>query len=63
MSDVPAAVGFDVVVVSDVGSEVADSGLAGWPAAVGTQVRDGVVGVDVAAYGGGVGEYVGGVAQ
>jgi hypothetical protein len=56
-------VGFDPVVVAGVGSEVADSGLAGRPAFVGAQVGDGVIDIDGAADCGGVGEDVGGIAQ
>ena len=38
LGDLPAAVGFDPVVVAGVGSEVPNSGLAGRPAFVGVQV-------------------------
>jgi len=55
--------GFQVVVPSCVGSEVADSGLAGRSAVVGVEVGDGVVDVDSAGDGCGVGEDVGGVAE
>jgi hypothetical protein len=61
--DLPAAVGFDPVVVAGVGSEVPDPGLAGRPTFVGAQVGDGVIDIDRAADCGGVGKYVGGVAQ
>ena len=63
LADSPAAVSFVVVVAACVGSEVADSGLAGRPALVGAEVGDGVVQVDAAVHGGGVGEDVGGVAE
>jgi hypothetical protein len=63
LSDLPAVVGFDPVVVAGVGSEVPDPGLAGWPAFVGAQIRDGVVDIGGAADGRGVGKHVGGVAQ
>jgi hypothetical protein len=51
------------VVVADVGSEVAEPGLAGRPAVVEIDIGDGVVDVDAAADRVGVGEDVGGVAQ
>jgi hypothetical protein len=63
LADLPAAVGFDPVVVADVGSEVPDPGLAGRPAFVGAQVGNGVVDSDRAADRRGLGEDVGGVAQ
>ena len=55
--------GFWSVVAADEGAEVADPGLAGRAAFVGAEVGDGVVEVDAAADGGGVGEHVGGVAE
>ena len=51
------------MVAAGVGSEVADSGLAGRPAVVGVEVGDGVIQVDSAADGGGVGKHISGVAQ
>jgi hypothetical protein len=48
LSNLPAAVGFDPVVVASVGSEVADSDLAGRSAALWAEVGDGVVDVDFA---------------
>ncbi len=56
-------IGFVVVVAADVGSEVADSGLAGRPAAGGAEVGDGVIHVEAAAHRSGVGKHVGGVAE
>ena len=63
MPDLPAAVRLLVVVAADVGAEVAEPGLAGRAAFVWAQVGDGVVEVDGAADGGGVGEHIGRVAQ
>ncbi len=54
---------FVVVVAADVGSEVADSGLAGRAALVGPEVGDGVVKVDAAAHRGGIVKHIGGVAE
>ena len=54
---------FTIVMAPYVGSEVADSGLARWPAAVRAQIRDGVVDVGAAAHSGGVGKHISGVAQ
>jgi len=63
LSNVPAAVGFEVVVSAGVGSKVADSGLAGRSPVVGIQVGDGVVDVHGAGDGCGVGKHIGGVAM
>ena len=52
-----------VVVAADVGSEVAEPGLAGRPAAVRAQIRNRVVYIDGSADGGGVGEHISGIAE
>jgi len=41
LSDLPCGVSLQSVVVAHMGFEVADAGLAGWPAAVGAEVGDG----------------------
>jgi hypothetical protein len=63
LSDLPAAVRLLVVVAADVWSEVAEPGLAGRPAAVRAQIRDGVINVDGSADSGGVGKHISRVAQ
>ena len=63
MSNLPAAEGFEPVMVADMWSEVSDPGLAERPTLVGAEVGDGVVKVDAAADCGGVGEHVGRVAE
>ena len=52
-----------VVVAADVGAEVPEPGLAGRPAAVRAQIRDGVINVDGSADRGGVGKHISRVAQ
>ena len=54
---------FLAMVTADVGAEVAEPGLAGRPTLVWAQVGNRVVHVDGSADRGGVGEYVGGIAQ
>jgi len=54
-------VGFQPVGAPYMGSEVADSGLAGRSAAVGAQIGGGVIEVDAAADGGGLGNTSAGV--
>jgi hypothetical protein len=63
LANVPAAVGLVAVVAADVGSEVADLGLAGRPALIETPIGDGVIQVQAAAHRSGVGEHISRVAQ
>jgi hypothetical protein len=63
LADLPAAEGFDPVVVADVRSEVPDSGLARRATLIEADIGAGVVDVDGAAHRVGVGEYIGRIAQ
>ena len=63
LANLPAAVGFVVVVPAYVGSQVADPGLARRPASIGAEIRNGVINIDVAADPGGIRKYVGGITQ
>src|SRR4029453_18348169 len=63
LPDLPAAVGFVAMVTADVGSEVADPGLAGRPTLIRTEIRNRVILIHAAAHPGGIGEYISWVAQ
>ena len=63
LSDLPSAMGLPVMVAPHVRSEVADPGLAGWPAAVRAEIGDRVIRIDAATDRGCVGKHIGGIAQ
>jgi hypothetical protein len=50
--------GLASVVAADVGSEVADPGLAGRPTCIGTEVEDGVIHIHPAAHRGGIRKHI-----
>jgi hypothetical protein len=63
LSDVPPAVGFEVVTTAGIRSEVADPGLAGRPAAVEADIGLGVINIDTATDRSRVGKHIGRVPQ